>query len=707
MSECTTYRELVGTATNLMIRPEGVSASRVAMFGSHIAQTPQIDGAEPRTLFTGFEREYAKYMFNVIVEHDCTVIRVIDRHATANKFGVSLETLVITERLKDKAIDVIIIPKFESNHQYFGFELIRTEAGKNIRPRDTLLKGTVLAETPSVINKEMCSGTQANVILVSHPQVIEDDVVISDRLADKLNAWAYKTHRLFIGSKSIPLLPYGDKDNPKLFPDIGERVREDGILYGTRPYDPLLAAVTCSKRALREPCTHFDDCVIVDKEAVVTDIKVYRNDLNVHATENGKDKPHTKMHTPSYIQSMLDEYYNGTADYNKQIRDTYMLIKKNRNMGLSRKASSDIKYSPLAHQTILNAIAFNPEDMPDGMKKNRRKQFNKDLMEDYVVEITIKYPIPMATSGKLTEGGGGKGIVGEVRPLHLMPVNDYGHEVDIMMADNALLRRTNFNRPFEAYVNAALRDVTVDVLALYDANRRNEAWNLMLDFLRTASPEYARVVEKTYATESRQHQLIDWLHDNKMRMWIPADSEKEMDIVERDIEAKYPPKRSPVTFTLADGSKVRTEATFIVGNIYIYRLDKTGRESFSISAGRYQQFGTIAKQHSADKYRRPIREQPIKFMGEAENKHLSAYTKEGTTAELHDRSNNPIVMDQVLRTMLTHETPSNIDCAVDRTKYPLGNNRTMLIVNHVFQCEGVRFTTRVGNITESSQPIKG
>lgn len=699
--------ELVGTTTNLMVQPGASSGPRVTMQAAHYAQTPQIVGAEPRTLFVGFEKQYAKYMFNVIVEESCTVIGITERRAKAFKTGDCLEKIVWVE-LHDaqRTVSCIIIPMYESNHQYFGFSYILTKHGKNIAVGDRLEKDTVLAETPSVVDGEFCNGVQANTILVSHPQLIEDATLMSDKLADDLNAWAFKTHRLFIGEKNVPLLPYGTADNPRIFPEVGDKVRDDGILFGTRPYDPLLAAVECSALALTEPCTHFDDCVIVDKEAIVYDIKVYRDDIkcfegpdrgNKDKPENGAERPHTKMNTPSYIQAMLDEYYRGSALFYEEIRDYWKMLNRKRGKASGKKGAF-VPLTPLAHQQIRDAIAINPEQLEGGRGYNRRKQFNKELMDDYVVEITIKYPIPMAVSGKLTDCMGGKGIAGEVRKRELMPYDDYGTYVDIMMSDNALLRRTNFNRPFECYINAATRDVTIRALELFDSGKHHEAWVYIISYCYVAAPEWAKVLEQVFATEQRQYDFVDSLHTSRLRMWIPCNTLKGMDEVERDVERYFPPRRSPLTFTMDDGTKVRTEASFIVGSLYIIRLDKTGRESFSISAGKYQQFGTIAKQHSADKYRRPIREQPLKFMGEAECRHLNAYTPQGTTAELHDRSNNPLVMDEILKSLLTHETPSNIDCAVDRTKFPLGRNRSMLIANHVLSCEGVKFTNRKGNI---------
>ena len=57
--------------------------------------------------------------------------------------------------------------------------------------------------------------------------------------------------------------------------------------------------------------------------------------------------------------------------------------------------------------------------------------------------------------------------------------------------------------------------------------------------------------------------------------------------------------------------------------------------------------------------------------------------------EVHDRSNNPIVADEVILNTLTAEHVMNIPCLVDRKRFPLGNNRSMAIQRHVDECDGV------------------
>ena len=670
----TMHTELVGCTTELMLYPDGSSGARVQMQGAHYQQAPVIVGNQKRNLFTGSEFEYAKYTFNVIVEEDCIVERVIQRFSTCQMQDKQvLETVIFVSIIgKDTPLDVIVVPAYNSNHQYFGYKLEHKPIMRQLRPGAHLSKGTVLAETPGVIDGEWCLGRNVPAILASHQQVIEDACWISQELADSLKSYGYKTHVFSFGSKEYPLFLYGTPDNPRIHPEIGERVRADGILMAKREYDELLAAVEMTGNALFEPCGHFDDCVFTDPNAEVVDIKVYRDD-------SGRNK----MSTPVAMQEACDKYADGLSFFQENIRRFYSDRKRGK---------KGVNMTPKARQIIREAIYDNPRELIKG-EGARKKQFGYEVLEDYRIEITVRFPIELDVAGKITDCFGGKGVVGRVMPTEDMPIDQYGNRVHIVMSDNAMLRRTNWNRGFEHYVNAARRDVQVDALALADSGDYTAAWDYIFGFLEICSPRWAKAMLDSHPDDRRRREFIDELRHSPLRVWFPTDNEFGMMEVEAAIRAKYPPRQSKLTVTAEDGTKTLTVEDFIVGELYIIRLDKTGRDYSAISAGRYQHFGTITKQHSRDRHRRAVREHPIKFMGESEARHLKAYIGGDVAEEIHDRSNNPVVADEVILSVLTAEQPTNIPEAVDRERFPLGNNRSMAILNHVLECEGVAFTT--------------
>jgi len=693
-----------GCTTNLQLFPQGSSGARVQMQGTHYTQTPQISHPEKRNIFAGPERDYANYMFNVTVEYPCTVIRVIHRHS---KPGVSredpLETLVFVERLPEPGrrlakpiVDLIQIPHSIQNHQTFPVILNMTDLGKRLGAGTYLKVGDILAQTKTVIDEEYCVGLNANTLLISHPMVIEDSCLISQAFADRMLSYGQKTYRMTIGDKDYPLFLYKDKKgNPSLFPEVGEKVRDDGILFAKRQHDVMLAAVEMSVAALSEPCGHFDECTSVSPDAVVVDIKVHRDDLRARKKDpvTGENLPSDKMSTPVGMQEICDTYADGFSSFQNKIRDLYKFV----NSDFKRRGLKDIEYTPVAKQSIMFAIADNPHDI-DRTLGRYKKQFGATKCDDYMIEVTVRYPIPLSVAGKVTDTMGGKGIAGEVVPTDEMPIDAFGNRVDIMMSENAMLRRTNFNRGFECYTNAARRDVRNDVVALYEKGKNEEAYDLLVGFCNAVNPEWREAIMDTHTTTAQRDELLESIASGKedLRLWVPSDNRYPMDQIERNIRNDYAPRKSKLRITQPNGKVEETVQEFSVGQLYMVLLDKHGGEFSAIGAGRFQSFGTIAKQSSTDKHRRPVRETPIKHMGPSEARHQAAYKMPGTAgiAESHDRSNNPAVADQIILNVLSAEVVSNIDHAVDRRKNPLGHNRVMEINRHVMRCDGIGFTTR-------------
>lgn len=686
--------DYVGCTTNLQIFPQGSSGARVAMQGTHYPQTVQCVGAELRNIFAGPERDYANYMFNIVVEHTCRVLRTVERLDRPGSTKTPLETMVFVELVNpdggQSKIDVITIPTFMSNHQTFGYSLTLTETGRKLRPGMLLRKGTVLAETPSVIDGEWSVGVHANAILVSHPMVIEDSCLISRSFAAKMLTYGYKTFVMSIGEKDYPLMIYGDEESGRrMFPEVGGKVRDDGILFAKRTYDPLLAAVEMSIGAITTPCGHYDNCTFVDPESVVVDIKIHRDDTkNKERDQDGNRLPSSKMSTPAGMQEVCDEYADALSNYQGQIRRFY----KEHQQANGRR-SNVVPLTPKARQAVKFAIADNPGEIIRDAPR-RIKQFNYEMIDNYMIEITVKYPIPLAMSGKITDTMGGKGIVCMVVDDEDMPIDQYGNRVDIMMSENAMLRRTNFNRGFEHYANAARRDVQIRTLEIYEKDGVEAAWDYLYGFLNAVNPLWADAMKRAHDDKERLVSLMESLYTEDLRLWVPSSNPIAMDDIMRNIKRDYAPNRSPLTFRGPDGNMITTVESFIVGQLYMIRLDKTGREFSAVSAGKFQSFGTIAKRHSADKNRRPVSENPIKFMGESEARHLEAYVGDNVCAEIHSRANNPVEAAEIVKNILMSEVPMNLDEVIDRAKFPLGHNRSMEILRHVMECDGIKFTTR-------------
>lgn len=671
--------ETVGSVTELMPGADGSSGARVQMQGAHYSQAPVIVGNEPRNLFTGSEFEYAKTTFNVVVEEDCRVFRVVSRYP-AGEYGIGkpLETYVFVQFLDDpNMMGVIHIPRYLCNHQYFGFDYVITPAGKSIKQGQLLRKGEVLADSPGNIDGEYCLGVNANAVVVSDKQVIEDAVLIRRSFAEKMKSYGYFTGVISVGHNEYLLFPHEDEHgNRRMILRIGDKVGQSGILCAKRSYNPLLAGIEMTEFEMNSPCGHFDDPVYVDPGAEVIDIRVWQGDIQT-----------SKYRDINQLQALPEEDVGASEHFMDELRDTYAMMKK--------KFGRKLQLTPELHSMLVITIADRPDDLIKREDIIRRKQFGYDNLEDYRIEITVRFEIPFDVSGKLTDTFGGKGITGQVVEDDEMMVGEDGTPIDVAMAENAMLRRTNFNRPNEHNITAASMEVRRQAIIMMDERRpESEIIDYVFNYLKGVSSIWHGEICEAHPTDELKMEYIRELRDVPLRIRFAHERPENIDDVQKFIENNYPPRKTKLWVTNPiTGERELTIEEFTIGQLYMIRLDKTGRDASAISACRFQQFGTIAKLHSRDKHRRPFREHAIKFAGEAEMRHMEAYAGNGIGAEAMDRSNNPIVMDAMTEAVLLADRPMNIDDVAPRDKFPLGRHNGLGIAHHVIRTGGSMFTT--------------
>ena len=673
--------ETVGSVTELMPAADASSGSRVQMQGAHYLQAPWVVGNEPRNIFTGSEFEYGKTTFNVIAESDCRVMKVISRYATGEYgIGKPLETYVFVQMLDDQnEVGVIHIPKYLCNHQYFGFDYVITPLGRKLKQHDILARGDVLADSPGNINGEYALGINANAILVSHPQVIEDAVLVRRKFADKMLSYGYFTGVMNVGPNEFLLYPHVDESgNRRMIPRIGDKVGMSGILLAKRSYNPLLAGIEMTEAEMSEICGHFDDPIYTDPGAEVIDIKIWQGDIQV-----------SKYRDISQLQALPEEDVSASSQFMEEIREFYSSIKS--------RFGKRLRLTPEMHALAVMAIA----DAPDGFitPKDliiRKKQFGYENLEDYRIEVTVRYEIPLDVSGKITDTFGGKGIVGAVEEDKDMMIGEDGTEIDIAMAENATLRRTNYNRMFEHTLSSSAGVVRENAIKMMDEGRpEDEIIDYVFGFIHGTASMWEKAILKAHPTKELQMEFINDLRNVPLRMNIRHERPEQVDEIMKFLDDHYPPRRTRLWVTNPlTGERELTDEEFTIGQLYMIRLDKTGRDFSAISACRFQQFGTIAKLHSRDKHRRPIREHSIKFHGEAEERHQLAYSGGAIGAEAMDRSNNPIVQDEMTEAVLLAERPMCIEEAVDRKRFPLGRHNGLAICHHVLATGGTAFTTQ-------------
>lgn len=669
------------------------SSSRGTMFSSsHIAQTLVIDGATPRRCQTGTESEFGRFTFKHKMPCDAAIIRTIPKYRQtigADSIDDNPSTLVIYENIETKEVGIIELIKYstatDNKHQHFGFRYKFDKVVGELTPGTKIHKDTVLGDSPAVEgdgdHNSYNYGVETNVAFMGIPGIIEDGIVVSRTYLEKIASKGFEKRTTSWGKKYYPLNLYGDKNVYKPFPDIGDTIREDGLLFALRPYDELLGPVEMDPASLMEVDDIFDKLVHGVPGATVVDV-------NVHHDTTNRVPP-----TPYGMEGQTDKYYQALLRYYRTILETYNELKRARRAGL--------EITPEFHRLIVEAMSFlGFEDNPatdyikrkDPLIRRRvQKLYRRNDIDDWRVEVAFEYPVIPDIAFKLSETHGGKGVIVAVWEPEQMPVDADGNRADIITDGDSTIKRMNIGRLYEQWINACSRDVTKRVVKhIQDGGSVQEAWQYLLSYYYTVSPKMGQLMEsKDYQSTPEEH--VQSVVEKGVYLWIPTDNPAHPIESVKLLQKYFPPTFGPVTYS---NGQV-TERPVLIGSVYIIVLEKTGVDWSGTSSSKLQHFGIPARVSNADKYATPGRNQPVRILGEAEIRLLNAVVGSDVAADLLDQSNNPTTHKAIIKDILTRDKPFTSDSIIDRRDNPLGNSRSLQFVKHILECAGIEYVREI------------
>ncbi|HWT39877.1 MAG TPA: hypothetical protein VN081_01195 [Dongiaceae bacterium] len=671
------HPELIA-ASALHTMPGSVSSPRMQMYLTHVGQALTIAEPTRRRLYSGVEREFGRFVFDVKMPEDGQIIRVIDQHPyTMGRHVENPQTLIIYEVAETREIDAFMIPKFHSLHQHFGFPYRFVQQNIQKLSKNTEIpKGTVFATSPNITEEgDWMFGREANVVRMSIPGVIEDGVVISRSFAKKLTTKGYETRSMSWGKKFYPLNLYGDENNYKPFPDIDEYIRDDGLLFGRREFNDFLAPVEMTPEALRSPDYIYDDLTytLVGKAKVI-DITVMRDG------SPGVSPTPTGMETQAaFYHSRLKEYYKEIINVWKQ---------------LSHERKDALRLTGRFHQMVAEAFIMQEEN---GKQKIERMYKLKPL-DDWRVEVTFEYDIEPTIASKITGCHGNKGVICDIWDDVDMPVDDNGIRADIIMAPHPVVNRMIPACLYEQYVNATSWKVTQDIRALCAGGMTHEnvekAFDYMLRYLSIVSPPDANSYAMDSYTATKQMAIEEILTEELgLRVWYPPNNPADIVPVIDRLSREFPLNITPVTYRGRSGNVVRTVEKMLIGSEYIMLLEKIGNDFSGVSAGKVQIFGILARLTNYDKYSTPVRQQPVRLLDESTQR-LGQAVMGAAAGEIMEYSNDPATSKHIADNILRAPKPTAISKVVDRAVVAAGRSRANLYINHVLECQGIEFVRR-------------
>lgn len=368
------------------------TSPREAMAASMLAQAPVIAGNEPRRIMTGVELEYRDATFNIAFPCDATVLRIIRKFPMGmgrDNLRHNPMTLIVYEDYYDrhKTVGVIEVPEFMSLHQELGHPMRRNPAvWENLHEGANFAKGEILAHSDAVRDDGLYGvGVEAEIAFMSDPATIEDGLKVSQSFANKLAPTTYSTVMATWGQRYFPLNLYGDTDQYKIFPDIGDFIDPDsGIIIGLRERNDNLSIAEMTPRALRTMDHTFDRPLYGKPGARVVDVEVWYDE---------------RLNPPTSLMGMNEQamrYYEATANYYRSLLDIYHRL-------LARRGKS-LRITPEFNRLLVQAQMYLPVAAD---KRKLSRTYRHDRMDEWWVRITYEHQLNVDVGYKLTDLHGG------------------------------------------------------------------------------------------------------------------------------------------------------------------------------------------------------------------------------------------------------------------------------------------------------------
>lgn len=652
-----------------------ISASRLAMFCNHIGQHLVVKDCTVNRLSTGVGREYAKDVHAIRMPCNAIIVKVIRKYPEqidGNIPGENPTTVVVYQDNDSPTgeIGVLVIEHRHCLHQHYGFTYVMTPDFYRLAPDVAVDKGTVLATSPTITEAgDHRFGLEAQVAFMSLPGVAEDGVIVSESFCKRMTTRGYGTRTVSWGKNAMPLNKFGDDTRFKAFPDIGESVGSDGLLWASRSYDDMLSIAMMSNKALRT-LDYFDKPHYAPG-ARVTDVTILKGNKN-------------KAVLPHGMEDQCRYYYQRGYAFHEEI----IAVERD----LRRRYGTRLHLSKRFHNLVVESLAVTTM----AERSHVVPTFNKQPVDEWVVQLSFDYEVIPTIGFKLTGLHGDKGVIVEIRPDADMPVDGLGNRAEIIMDGDSTLKRTNVGRVYEQYINAAgyattyrLRDMVASGATL------DQQMDYLMGFYRLTSPVMHDNAQTVLCNDIAKAKHSRTVLRKGIYLHLPTDNQLSYLDVCANLRQHYPACNGPVTYRGNSGKLVTTKSNVIIGGMYIMLLEKTGNTWGAVNSAKSQHFGIPAKLNNSDKYSAAGRHNPVRIAGEAEVRAIAATCGGDTAAEMIDQTNSPTVHRSISESALRATRPTDVESAVDRSIHPRGRGRILTLINHELECGGLKFVTGV------------
>jgi len=642
----------LGSVGNLNRFADSNSPTRGHMASLHKKTSVGINKPERCLVTNGYETEMLEGNMHKFLPAGSRVLDII-----TYRIGKTLiETSVLYFNPEEKNLSIEVIPEFEQASKEFGHRHRHTELMDKMSPGDVVRKFGKLTSTNSEVDGEHAYGINAKVAWIPDPRSAEDGVLISETMSRKSRFDIYEVMNITIKSDMVPMNTQGTIDDYKVMPDVGDKIGDDGIVMALRKYEDATFLTRFTRKRLMEPQQDFDDIYRVKAPG----FEVVRIDV-IHG---GKKKGKGFTGTSRQI-----EYYNTTRTryLENVIASAKDLFEKYDNIEISNELHTFIISNTLGTDEYVN------------------KEWSKDPVGIWRIQITLRKTEYPFIKSKLATRHGTKGIVVNVVPDHLMPIDVNGTRADVVMSGISTERRLNYGNSYEGYVHTAVDIFNRDLIEMMRNGEETEAIRHTKGFLSL----FNNIHRELFDEATREEQL-EAIRDGIRPLSTAMDNQTSLELCVAIRLSPYAPKMGKLTVYNEKGEPELTKSDNLILNNYMLVLYKIANKWLAAGSVRTNVMGVAVSASKQQKAMLPYNAGATKNFSIIEGRMYPAMMGMEPVAELRDRTNNPIAHRELYKNILYAEDPMRIQRLVDRDdeKFHFGNDVSRVILDALLKTGG-------------------
>lgn len=629
------------------------SGSRKILYSTQKEHALPLLHPEVPIIQTGYENRFGDYSSSIIkMDDDYEVLAKISKFSRTPNHHYFL----ILRNLRTNQLDVLTRISYNHLTESYGY-LYNNSVMDKLDIDYTVKRGEIVRSSMAYDGyMNRCDGVNLITAYICREKTMEDGIQISQSAALKLASPLISKITIPINDNDIILNLYGNDNEYRGIPYVGEKVK-DGIICAVRRENTDDSLYTQSREMLKK-ILMSDTKYLHSGDVEIIDLNIYSNN-----PDTLKDR---------YSNSQLNYYYEDKQRYMYEIIRTVEDLKA--------KGYTNLSYD-------LEFLYITCKKEFGGYEFVKDKSYSGTIIELTILERNIP-----RVGDKISNRYGGKGVISEILPDHLMPIiKDTGESIDICFNSSTCVNRLNDGQLKETSLTHIGARIIQFINMAYKSDT-NAALNEIIKFVSMCSEEQGnamRMMIDCYSEEDKDIFLQSILDEGNIFLsLLPASESLTLDDLDR-IYKEFPYATqhmmlAPIVDSTGNIRYAIARRPLVCGKMYIYRLKQYAEEKFSVtslSSVNIRNENTRSK--SSKNFKSLHSNTPIKF-GDMESGDLGHIGMEHVLSILMIHSVSPQAR-RLVEQMLT-DNPYDIDIKLDDNSV----NRTAQIANIYLKVMGYR-----------------